>query len=98
MRACYSDHYAIELPPGHSFPIQKYRLVRERLLAEGTLQPADLVEPDLVHPEDILQVHTRDYWEQFQAGTLAAPAVRRLGLPWSEALVRRSRASVQGTL
>jgi acetoin utilization deacetylase AcuC-like enzyme len=98
MRACYSDHYVIPLPAGHSFPIQKYRLVREQLLSEGTLAPADLIEPDLAHPEDILQAHTRTYWERLSTGTLPASAVRRLGLPWSEALVRRSRASVQGTL
>jgi len=98
MRACYSDRYTIELPPGHTFPIQKYRLVRERLVAEGTLAVADLVEPDLAHPEDILQAHTREYWHQLSSGTLPAPAIRRLGFPWSEALVRRSRASVQGTL
>ncbi|MFB3819747.1 MAG: histone deacetylase [Candidatus Methylomirabilales bacterium] len=98
MRACYSDHYAIPLPPGHSFPIRKYRLVRQQLLREGTLAPADLLEPDLAHPEDILQAHTRAYWEQLSTGTLPATALRRLGLPWSEALVRRSRASVQGTL
>ncbi|HYL82008.1 MAG TPA: histone deacetylase, partial [Candidatus Acidoferrum sp.] len=41
---------------------------------------------------------TAAYWENLAAGTLAASAVRRLGLPWSEALVRRSRASAQGTL
>jgi acetoin utilization deacetylase AcuC-like enzyme len=98
MKACYSDHYVIELPPGHTFPIQKYRLIRERLLADGTLAPADLIEPDLAHPEDILQAHTRDYWERLSTGTLGESAVRRLGLPWSDALVRRSRASVQGTL
>jgi acetoin utilization deacetylase AcuC-like enzyme len=98
MKACYSDHHVIELPPGHTFPIQKYRMIRERLLAEGTLAPADLVEPDLAHPEDILQAHTRVYWERLSTGTLPDSAIRRLGLPWSEALVRRSRASVQGTL
>jgi acetoin utilization deacetylase AcuC-like enzyme len=32
------------------------------------------------------------------AGSLSPQAVRRLGLPWSPALVERSRASVQGTL
>ncbi|MBP2671768.1 MAG: hypothetical protein H6Q85_1834, partial [candidate division NC10 bacterium] len=45
MNALYSDHYVIELPPNHSFPIEKYRLIRERLLAEGTLRPVELIEP-----------------------------------------------------
>jgi acetoin utilization deacetylase AcuC-like enzyme len=98
MFALYSDRYIIELPPHHTFPIQKYRLVREGLLADGTLQPGDLLEPDLAHPRDVRLVHTAEYWERLTAGTLEPAAIRRLGLPWSESLVRRSRASVQGTL
>jgi acetoin utilization deacetylase AcuC-like enzyme len=98
MRACYSDHYTIHLPPGHSFPIGKYRLIRERLLAEGSLRPEELLVPTLAHPEDICQAHARAYWDQLRAGCLSASVMRRIGLPWSEALVRRSQASTQGTL
>ena len=98
MFALYSDRYVIELPPHHTFPIQKYRLVREGLLADGTLLPGDLLEPDLAHPRDVRLVHTAEYWERLTAGTLEPAAIRRIGLPWSESLVRRSRASVQGTL
>jgi acetoin utilization deacetylase AcuC-like enzyme len=98
MYALYSDHYVIDLPPHHTFPIQKYRLIRERLLAEGTLRPEDLLEPTLAAPTDVRLVHTKDYWDQLLSGTLPASAIRRMGLPWSKALVRRSRASVQGTL
>lgn len=98
MYAFYSDHYVIDLPANHRFPIQKYRRVRERLLAEGTLRADELLEPTLADPRDICRVHTKDYWEQLSRGRLPATAIRRLGLPWSESLVRRSRASVQGTL
>jgi len=98
MYAFSSDHYVIDLPANHRFPIQKYRRIRERLLAEGTLRADELLEPTLADPRDICRVHTKDYWEQLSRGTLPAAAIRRLGLPWSESLVRRSRASVQGTL
>jgi len=98
MYALYSDHYIIELPADHPFPIQKYRLVREQLLAERTLSPEELLEPALAAPTDLRLVHTEDYWQRLTSGTLPESAIRRLGLPWSEALVRRSRASVQGTL
>lgn len=98
MFTLYSDHYVIELPPHHTFPIQKYRLIREKLLAEGTLRPEELLEPTLVAPSDARLVHTAEYWERLTSGTLSPSAIRRMGLPWSEALVRRSRASVQGTL
>jgi acetoin utilization deacetylase AcuC-like enzyme len=98
MYALYTDHYIIDLPPNHSFPIQKYRLIRERLIAERTLRAEDLLEPTLADPRDIRLVHTGEYWARLSAGTLAADVIRRLGLPWSESLVRRSRASVQATL
>jgi acetoin utilization deacetylase AcuC-like enzyme len=98
MYALSSDSYVIDLPAHHTFPIQKYRLIREQLLAEGTLTPEEILEPMLMDPGDIRLVHTAAYWEDLAAGTLAASAVRRLGLPWSEALIRRSRASARGTL
>jgi acetoin utilization deacetylase AcuC-like enzyme len=98
MKVCCTDRYTLALPPHHGFPIQKYRLVRERLLSEGTLAAADLIEPGLAEPEDILQAHTREYWARLREGRLPDAAIRRLGLPWSAALVERSRASVQGTL
>jgi acetoin utilization deacetylase AcuC-like enzyme len=98
MFALYSDHYTIELPANHSFPIRKYRLIREQLVAEGTLRSEDLLEPTPIAPTDARLVHTDEYWAQLTSGTLSANAIRRLGLPWSEALVRRARASAQGTL
>lgn len=98
MYALYSDRYVIELPPHHAFPIQKYRQIRDRLLAEGTLRPEELLEATPAVDQDILQAHTAEYWSQVTSGTLSPQAVRRLGLPWSPALVQRSRASVQGTL
>ena len=98
MYAFYSDHYVIDLPPHHSFPIQKYRLIREQLLAEGTLSSEELLEPTLAAPTDVRLVHTEGYWKGLTSGTLPESTVRRMGLPWSAALVRRSLASVQGTL
>ena len=58
MLALYSDHYVIELPATHPFPIQKYRLIREQLVAEGCLGPDDLLEPTLAVPTDVRLVHT----------------------------------------
>ena len=98
MHTLYSDGYVIDLPAHHTFPIQKYRLIRERLLDEGTLTVGELLEPTLVAPADARLVHTQEYWDRLTSGTLLESAIRRMGLPWSEALVRRSRASVQGTL
>lgn len=98
MRVCYSDRYQVPLFPTHPFPMQKYRLVRDRLLAEGTLTHWHLSEPGLAASDDILLVHTAEYWQRCLRGGLTAFEVRRIGFPWSEALVRRARAAAQGTL
>ncbi|HXG65430.1 MAG TPA: histone deacetylase [Blastocatellia bacterium] len=98
MRAFYSDRYVIKLPENHRFPIVKYAMIRERLVRETTLDPARIAEPELAGREEILLVHTADYYDRFVVGQLTEREVRRLGLPWSESLVSRSRFSVAGTL
>lgn len=98
MKAFYSDRYVIPLPPQHRFPIVKYALIRERLDVEGTLKAQQLVHPPLVERDDALLVHTADYYDRLVAGQLTEREIRRLGLPWSTALVGRSRVSVGGTL
>ncbi len=98
MKVCYSDRYMVPLPATHPFPMSKYRLTRDRLLADGSLTYWHLIEPTLARDEDILLVHTPDYWLRCARGELTAAEVRRIGFPWSPALVRRSRAAVQGTV
>jgi acetoin utilization deacetylase AcuC-like enzyme len=73
-------------------------MIRERLVGDKTLNPARILEPELARPEDILLVHSMDYYDRLSSGRLDDREVRRLGLPWSEALVARSRFSVAGTL
>ena len=98
MRVFHSNQYTISLPDGHTFPISKYQKIRDRLVDEGTLSQAEVLEPEPAEREEILLVHTADYYDRFVAGGLTPREVRRLGLPWSEALVRRSRFSVAGTV
>ena len=98
MHVFHSNLYTIPLPQGHTFPIGKYQLIRERLVSEGTLAQEDIREPAPAEREEILLVHTGDYYDRFVAGEVTPREMRRLGLPWSEALVRRSRLSVAGTV
>lgn len=98
MRAFYSDRYVIALPEGHQFPIIKYSMIRRSLDAEKTLAPGQVSEPPPAARDEILLVHTADYYDRLVAGRLTEREVRRLGLPWSEALVGRSRLAVAGTL
>ncbi len=98
MRVFYSPRYYAEIGEGHVFPIRKFELVRDRLLKEGTLAPADLIEPQPAATADVLLVHTEDYVTRLRAGTLTEREIRRLGLPWSKSLVRRSFLAVSGTI
>ncbi len=97
MRVCYSRHYYAEIGANHVFPIRKFAVAHERLLAEGTLQAEDIFEPQPAPLADVLLVHTEDYVTRLRAGTLTEREIRRLGLPWSKSLVRRSFLAVSGT-
>jgi len=97
MTVFYSDTYTVELPPGHRFPMGKYRLLRQALHSEGVLAPDELREAVPIDPESLVCAHTERYVASFVDGTIDAKAVRRIGIPWSRAFVRRSLASVGGT-
>ena len=96
----YHDDYSPEFPAEHRFPMDKFRLLRDHLVDSGLTEDATLLRPECC-PVDILALaHDRAYIERYMAGELAREDQRRLGLPWSEALarrtVRRARASLQG--
>ncbi|HEX8339211.1 MAG TPA: histone deacetylase [Pyrinomonadaceae bacterium] len=97
MRVCYTPRYYADIGEGHVFPIRKFELVRDRLVAEGTLAPAEIYEPREAPLTDVLLVHTDDYVTRLRAGSLTEREIRRLGLPWSKALVRRSFLATAGT-
>jgi len=98
MQVFYSPRYYAEIGEGHIFPIRKFELVRDKLLAEGTLNLSEIVEPAPAIIEDVLRVHTEDYITRLRNGALTNKEIRRLGLPWSESLVRRSFYAVGGTI
>jgi acetoin utilization deacetylase AcuC-like enzyme len=98
MKCCYHPGYHLALPAGHPFPISKYPLLKERLLREGVLSEGDLIAPEPLGLDDLALVHTREYLAKLDSGSLSAAEQRRLGMPWSEALWKRSRLAAGGTL
>ncbi|MEO5569267.1 MAG: histone deacetylase [Gemmatimonadaceae bacterium] len=93
-----SARYTFPLPADHRFPIAKYELLRQRVIAEGIAGPDQVHEPQRATREALLRVHTERYVDALTAGTLDGAALRRLGFPWSEALVERSYRAVGGTV
>lgn len=94
LTAWSSSRYTFPLPDGHRFPIAKYAMLREQVAAMGI----EVREPGAVTDEQLLLVHTEDYVTRFNTGTLTPAEERRLGFPWSPALVERSRRAVGGTI
>ncbi|HSV70636.1 MAG TPA: histone deacetylase [Methylibium sp.] len=96
MQAYYSDHFVLPLPPGHRFPMAKYRLLRDRLAAE--LPQVRLFEAPAASDGELALAHAPAYVQAVIDGTLDAARQREIGFPWSEAMVARSRRSVGATI
>jgi acetoin utilization deacetylase AcuC-like enzyme len=98
VKAFYSDTFVLPLPDQHRFPMSKYRLLRERLVDLGVLAADDLHVPAAISWDDLRLVHDPAYVDAVARGTLSPEAQRRIGFPWSEMMVERSRRSVGATL
>lgn len=92
----YTDHVEVPLPPGHRFPMQKYRMLREQLIHDKILNPSQLFESPLVSERDLLRAHTENYVYGLKNNTLSEKELRPIGLTWSEKLLERSYTSVGG--
>lgn len=94
----YHPHYVAPLPQGHRFPMVKFQKLYELLLKDDILTPENLYQPEIPDQSLLELVHTPDYIENYCQGTLDTKAQRRIGLPWSAELVRRTCTAVGGTI
>jgi acetoin utilization deacetylase AcuC-like enzyme len=94
----HSDRYEATLPDGHRFPMGKFRRLARHLLATGLARPEQFWEAERATREQLTLVHTAAYVDAFVAGNLSEPAQRRIGLPWSPALVERTCTALGGTI
>jgi len=94
----YTDIFPIPLPAEHRFPLEKYTRLRKRVTAAGIVSAEDFRIPRSVTPEELLLVHDPVYIQRLLTGTLTAKEMRRIGFPWSPALVERTLRSAGATL
>jgi acetoin utilization deacetylase AcuC-like enzyme len=94
----YHPHYVAPLPQGHRFPMVKFQKLYDLLRKDGILNPENLYQPEIPDQSLLELVHTPDYIENYCQGTLDNKAQRRIGLPWSTELVRRTCTAVGGTI
>ncbi|MDQ4106812.1 MAG: histone deacetylase [Actinomycetota bacterium] len=95
MKIFYSDRFVLPLPEGHRFPMVKYSMLRERVSEAGL---GELRVPRPATDAEILRAHTPDYLGRIVDGTIPAKEMRRIGFPWTQRMVERSRRASGGTL
>ena len=90
--------YAVPLRPGHPFPMSKYGYLRAALDRRGLMPRGGWLAPAPLAPPQIAAAHDFAYVERVCAGTLRPDEIRRIGLPASPAVARRSLLACAGSL
>ena len=98
LKIAFHSIYKHPLPEGHRFPMEKYELLPKQLLHEGTCIEDNFFQPDFPDHEDILRVHTQEYFERLLRLELSYKEVRKAGFPLSGELVDREQIIVNGTM
>ena len=94
----YHPNYVAPLPEGHRFPMAKFSMLYSLLIKDGIATPESSYSPELPSFASLELVHAADYVSNYYHGTLHPQAQRRIGLPWSPDLVRRTCIAVGGTI
>ena len=94
----YHPDYVAPLPKGHRFPMEKFRLLRDLLLKDDIVTSDKIFAPQFPQWEQLQLVHTIEYIQNYCHGTLDYKSQRRIGLPWSKSLAKRTQIAVGGTI
>ncbi|MBF5051509.1 deacetylase [Alcanivorax venustensis ISO4] len=78
--------------------MEKFRLLHERLRDSGVAGAANLHRPGRARPALLSLAHCPEYLDRFLGNRLGEREAKRMGLPWSEDLVRRTCIAPMGTL
>jgi len=93
-----SPFYSFKFPERHRFPMQKFALLVDYLHEKNIISTDNLYRSGSIKPQILELAHDHGYVNRFINGALDAAEIRRMGLPWSESLVKRSLISPNGTL
>jgi acetoin utilization deacetylase AcuC-like enzyme len=86
-------------PGDPSFPLNKFNHLARILVEDGLVAADGFHQPDGPAAPELLQgAHDADYVAAVLDFALPPEAVRRIGIPMNEAVVRRTRTSTAGTL
>ncbi len=96
LKVFYSDRFVLPLPPGHRFPMQKYRMLREAVAR--CLPTVEFAEAPHTTDGVLALAHHPHYIRDVVTGTLTPQAQKSIGFPWSPEMVERSRRSTGATI
>lgn len=96
MQAFHSDHFVLPLPPGHTFPMSKYRLLREAV--QASVPAIRVMEAPPASDGELALVHEPAWITAVVEGSTTAAQQREIGFPWSPQMVERSRRSVGASI
>ncbi|AUW04435.1 histone deacetylase [Vibrio campbellii] len=92
----------LDLPEGHRYPIMKYhhlhQAVLEKLANESWGEQVEFFQPTSLSVDEVKRVHSEEYVDLLVTGAMPAAKMRRIGFPWSEALITRTLTSTAGTV
>ncbi|MBX3014210.1 MAG: histone deacetylase [Caldilineaceae bacterium] len=94
----YHPDYVAPLPPGHRFPMAKFGKVYEWLVRDGIASLDQFHLPERAPLAWLHLAHAPAYVTAYCEGTLDERAMRRIGFPWTPALVNRTCTAVGGTI
>lgn len=94
----FHPDYQFPLRPNHPFPVSKYGYLRRTLEDRGLFVPGKSLAPAPLGPAQIELAHDPAYVARAFKLELRAEEVKRIGLPCTERVIRRSRLSSAGTL
>ena len=94
--AFYTDEYVLPLPTGHRFPMEKYRILRNKV-AESHCS-VNLLVPPAATAGQLALAHCTNYVQRIENGDISAAEQRDIGFPWSKLMVERSLRSVGATV
>lgn len=98
MKLFYTDHFELPLPEGHRFPMAKYRKLRNRIVSDPAFLTDTLLVPNAATVAQLCLAHDAEYVRRVIAGELSPTEIKRIGFPWTSAMVERSQRSSGATL
>ena len=98
LNVVYNDNYDIPLPEGHRFVGTKFSDLYNFIKNSNLYTNLTIHQSKSAPLNDVQVVHNRDYVMSVKEGNLSRDQERRINLPWSEKLAKRSFLAIQGTL